>query len=140
MKSRDIGVLTQCERLALLAVSEKFDLLKYPDIYPEEVKLADDVILATEAVELVNNYDNDWGLPPPVDMGIDPWSPKVAKFNFLAKFMDITGMTPVRKTETYPPEFHIQECLDFFNSKEGIPEELLKEMQKGLAIIRKHSL
>jgi hypothetical protein len=93
LKRYGIGILEDCEEAILLSVAIHFNLPLYTNIYPDEVEKADAIMLSTEASQLLNVYHNDWGLPDPIDLEITPWTPKEAKFNFYAKYMDITGLT-----------------------------------------------
>lgn len=66
---------------------------------PPEVKRADLIIVATEARDLMANHPTMWDLPlPPIEgIRIDPWTPDVAKTQFLRRFETL------RKEQSHGP-------------------------------------
>lgn len=60
---------------------------------PERVRVADAVMLATEARDLMPFKKEHWGALQvrPRDERIDPWIPKVAEFRFLERFRWLDG-------------------------------------------------
>ena len=63
-----------------------------PDVLPVSVQHADNVLLATEARDLMSRPTNAWApMPLPLDEWISPWSSALAKERFLARFADLGG-------------------------------------------------
>lgn len=72
------------------AVGTRFgvDLMKLPP----EVKHADEVMLSTEARDVMAKPPQPWiPLPQPLVERIVPWSPREAKLRFLERFMELTN-------------------------------------------------
>lgn len=70
-------------------IAERFGLV-WP--WPEIVKRADDVLLATEARDLMARPVNAWApMPAPWGNRIEPWIPTMARAKFLASFQRLTG-------------------------------------------------
>lgn len=67
-------------------IARKFQL-KYP--WNKNVKKWDNKILADEAVEFHENYDNDWGIGLPIGIDIVGYSPEIAKTRFMKRFNDL---------------------------------------------------
>ena len=58
---------------------------------PRSVSHADDVLLATEARDLMPGGGRDWRLmPEPLEVPIHPWDWRVSEIRFLARFRDLT--------------------------------------------------
>lgn len=69
------------------AIAEKFGLI-FP--WPDDVKEADNVLLATEKRDLVVPNDQDWGpMPDPLPGTIRGWSAPVAKGQFLRRAKEL---------------------------------------------------
>lgn len=75
------------ENRTLQAVAEKFCL---PWPMAEFIHAADDILLATERRDLMNECDMDWDLTAePLPGRIEPWSCEEAEEAFLATFHDL---------------------------------------------------
>lgn len=78
----------QAERGIEIAIAKRFGL---EAIIPRSVKLADEILLATEARDLMND-PQDWNLQAnPLPARIIPWPHYKSKDNFLARFRKLTG-------------------------------------------------
>jgi hypothetical protein len=79
---------------SLLQVAAQGFGLSWP--IPEAVHRADDRLLATEARDLMAPPPQSWGLTAePLAEEISPWSPALAKQNFLARFHELTREPPL---------------------------------------------
>lgn len=59
---------------------------------PDDVKRADEALLATERRDLMNHGDRDWQLrEPPMDGAIHPWSSDEAHRIFMRRFGELVG-------------------------------------------------
>jgi len=82
----------EIESRVMAAVCERFGM---SPIEPPEIKRIDNAILADEAAQLMAVPPRDWNLPEaPLGIDIDPWSPIVAKAEFLEMFGNLTQMEP----------------------------------------------
>lgn len=73
------------ERVILIAIWDKFGVKNWFDNY-DRIKERDNILLATEARDLMTNMD-DWAtLPPPLTKTIHPLNSRDAKMLFLYKF------------------------------------------------------
>lgn len=72
------------EKRNMECISKKFNL---ENIYCSDVKLADNILLATEVRDLMSKYPAP-GLymPEPMKEIIDPWSPGKSEYEFLTRF------------------------------------------------------
>lgn len=67
-----------------------------PEQMPRCVMIADKTLLATEFRDVTSADDPDWikeecGVAPLLDVHIDPWLPRVAEDNFLARFAELAA-------------------------------------------------
>ncbi len=69
------------ERKLHVVIAHRFGI---PSVVSAAVKTADDVLLATEARDLMGV--DDWPLPPPLRRTIVPWTPAEAEARFLELF------------------------------------------------------
>lgn len=75
------------EKAMQQAICKRFSL---PEEEPESVKLADKVLLATEARDLMSPLRVDWVVPwKPLPFKIDPLPPKEAKELFMNRFYEL---------------------------------------------------
>ncbi len=91
LKQSEIGDgYLQVEHNLMRTICRRFSLT---ETMPEPVKVADAVMLATEARDLMPNKPEHWrGLVvKPDDEHIAAWSPKEAKQHFLERFHDLDG-------------------------------------------------
>lgn len=71
------------------AIAKKFNL---SELEPESVKIADKIILATEARDLMSPLRSDWDWPfEPVPFIIKPLPPKEARKLFMNRFFQLKG-------------------------------------------------
>lgn len=84
------SILTLAEGWAQWVVFRKFGIT---DWSPEDVKAADNAMLATEARDIVTDSTDDWWLPePPIKWHIEPakcWDWRRAEVMFLARFEEL---------------------------------------------------
>jgi len=76
----------ELERRMMAAICERFGL---PAAMPEEVRDADDVVLATELRDLWQEPPANclsWAGAEPMEQRIRPWCPEVAKDLFMVRF------------------------------------------------------
>ena len=73
----------------ILAINKHFGL---PDKMDPKVKEADEILLSTEARDLMGEPPRAWHkMPPPLEEKIVPWTFEEAEFNFLEKWDYLTG-------------------------------------------------
>jgi len=85
--SGQTGDFADVENRILLAVFE-FSRIELP--LPEAVKCCDNIMLSTEARDLMGNPPEPWpNLPEPFDEEIFPWDSRTAEEMFLQTFDDI---------------------------------------------------
>lgn len=73
------------------AVFKRFGL---PEVLPDAVKRADLILLRTEQRDLMNADGEEWSATKdfaPLAQRIEPWSPKMAQAQFIARFLDLTA-------------------------------------------------
>lgn len=76
----------------MFAVCERFGMAYENNLLWHDVKEADNVLLATEARDLMKPPPVPWApMPPPRAEFIDPWAPEKARSIFLQRFADLTG-------------------------------------------------
>jgi hypothetical protein len=69
------------------AIAERFGI---PDVIPSGVKWADEVVLATEARDLMNMAHGRWAIDvEPIAGQIKPWTPDEAEHAFLDRFQEL---------------------------------------------------
>lgn len=91
-------IYSEAEQQVMAAVASRFGLGGAPEgdwNMPRSVHRADEVLLATEARDLMGNsalerWDSLTGIEPLEDP-IVPWAPKMAAFLFMARFKELTG-------------------------------------------------
>lgn len=72
-----------------IAICKRFGL---PEKEPRSVKLADKLLLATEARDLMSPLHPDWKQPmEPLPFKIEPWSPDKAEDMFMKRFYELWG-------------------------------------------------
>ena len=79
------------ERQLETAISERFEL-QYP--YPDEVKWADNVLLVTEARDLmhgVKGWSETYQTIEPLEEHIEAWTPEIAELKFLGRYYSLIG-------------------------------------------------
>jgi hypothetical protein len=87
---RQMPTYVEAERRVEACVREAFNLI---EDHGELIKLADDVLLATEKRDLKPRGRRDWRLtrePIPAPYHITPWAPVDARARFLWKFRQLT--------------------------------------------------
>jgi len=67
-------------------IAQKFKL-RYP--WNADVKKWDNKILADEAVEFHDSYNNDWGIGSPIGLDIVGYSPEFAKVQFMKRYKEL---------------------------------------------------
>lgn len=78
------GKYRKLEELFMKVICEKFDI---PEREPPEIKEADNNMLLTERRDLLLEQEEEWGIPGnPVPERIIPWSPRISKAEFLARY------------------------------------------------------
>jgi uncharacterized protein len=78
----------EIEARVMAAICTRFGL---PASMPRSVKIADEILLATEARDLMSAPPADWCLrESPIVERIEPWGHHVAKAEFLARFYELT--------------------------------------------------
>lgn len=83
-----LGGYREIESGVMAVVCKAFDL---PPEMPDEVKRVDEAILADEAAQLMAAPPRDWCLrEPALGIGIVPWSPEVARVQFMQRFLELT--------------------------------------------------
>jgi len=88
-KSGKFDNYLEFENIMQRAICKKFGL--QPDM-PESVRMADDMLLATEARDLMSPMHKDWiNLTDPLPFTITPLSHDDAKLLFLKRFEELTG-------------------------------------------------
>lgn len=71
------------------AIADRFNV---PDKMPPSVKMADDLLLSTEARDLLTPKRDDWQLlMEPLPFKIIPWSQQEAKNLFIKRYCQLTG-------------------------------------------------
>lgn len=81
------------------AICNRFNL---PKDMPASVKVADDLLLATEARDLMSPLHPEWtNMVEPLPFKIVPLPPAEAKALFLARFAELTGIIVVEDTSGY---------------------------------------
>jgi len=89
-RSGQFDAYLEFERVMQLAVCKRFDL---PEKEPPSVKLADTLLLATEARDLMSPLRTDWVQPvEPLPFKIDPLGPREAKDLFMKRFFELMKM------------------------------------------------
>ncbi len=91
LKQSEFGAeYRRAEGVLMATVCERFGMVK---TQPQRVHLADAVLLATEARDLMPFKKEHWvGLAVrPLDEKISPWMPKVAEFRFVERFRWLDG-------------------------------------------------
>jgi 5'-deoxynucleotidase YfbR-like HD superfamily hydrolase len=91
LKQSDAGTeYRAAERRLMRAICDRFSM---SPTEPEAVRLADAVMLATEARDLMPNKPQHWAalMVRPHHERIAAWSPKEAKQQFLYRFHDLDG-------------------------------------------------
>jgi hypothetical protein len=74
-----------------IAICKRFGL---PEKEPASVKLADTLLLATEARDLMSPLHPDWRQPvEPLPLKIDSWGPDEAEDRFIKRFYELWGHT-----------------------------------------------
>jgi len=87
----DIPEFMEIENRIQGIISMKFNIL-YPRCFHEPIKQADNILLATEARDLVN-FMNDWAaLPEPLTDMILPMSMFAVEMLFLTRFAEYGGL------------------------------------------------
>ena len=77
------------ENLGLFIIAQRFNL-NYPP--PEEIKKADNIMLATEKRDLCETPPREWQpLEHPRDEEIKPWNPHESEIKFLKMFGELWG-------------------------------------------------
>lgn len=72
-----------------IAICKRFEL---PEKEPFSVKLADTLLLATEARDLMSPLHPDWKQPvEPLPLKIEPWGPDKAEDMFMKRFYELYG-------------------------------------------------
>ena len=81
------------ERQLEVVVSEKFSLLSHTGLAMKQVKIADNIALATEQRDLMGPPPKAWDLygAKPMKEVIVPLNPKEAEINFLDRFEELGG-------------------------------------------------
>ena len=90
-----IGGFERAELNLMISIADAFDLPYYTNFtssfLPESVRVADDRMMCTEAVQLMAPLHPDFKLPAdPYSFRILPWSPAHAKKRFLERFKELT--------------------------------------------------
>jgi hypothetical protein len=65
-----------------------------PEVLPDAVKRADLILLRTEQRDLMNADGEEWSATKdfaPLAQRIEPWPPKMAQAQFIARFLDLTA-------------------------------------------------
>jgi hypothetical protein len=80
------------EARLMLAVCQRFGL---PERQPDAVTHADEVLLSTEARDIMHGEKAYWRklTAPPLRERIRPWLPEVAEFEFLRRYRELGGVT-----------------------------------------------
>jgi uncharacterized protein len=94
----------EIERGIELAICERFNL---PFGMPNSVKKADEIVLATEARDLMKNTSNLYLPFPPMDEPILCTSPPVACQRFIARFQYLTQPPEPRRLKSETKEYLI---------------------------------
>ncbi len=90
-RSGQFEAYIQFEAQMQTAICKRFGL---EDKEPESVKIADKVMLATEARDLLVNIRSDWKVPHnPLPFKIEPWTPAQAEQAFLERFNELINKT-----------------------------------------------
>ena len=77
------------ENVMMKAICKRFGL---PEKEPPSVKIADTILLATEARDLMIPLRSDWVQPvEPLPFKIESWSPQEAKNQFMKRFFQLIG-------------------------------------------------
>jgi hypothetical protein len=81
------GAYRLAEATVMGAVARRFDISPNE---PDSVKLIDQVLLATEARDLLGPKPAEWGwMPDPLPGRIEPWTPRLAEVTFLERFAEL---------------------------------------------------
>ncbi len=91
LKQSEIGAgYRLAEARGMRAICQRFSMA---ETMPEAVRIADAVMLATEARDLMPFKPEHWRglMVKPLEDRIAPWSPKEARQRFLARFHDLDG-------------------------------------------------
>ena len=71
------------------AIANRF-CLSWP--IPKGVFIADQILLVTEAQQLIGHDTSDWGIKyPALEEKIEPWTPEEARNRFMARFKELTA-------------------------------------------------
>lgn len=89
---------------SMRAIATKFDFL-YDEETHTEVKIADEILLATELRDVSNaGFINAFTSQLPMKVKIEPWCPEYAKKMFLERFTELTnGRYPIREMPMAEP-------------------------------------
>jgi len=89
------------EKIMQIAVCQRFNLLEEE---PESVKIADKIMLATEARDFMSPMRSDWkNQYQPIMFKLESLSPAEAKLVFIKRFFELTG-----KPENYDEYLRIK--------------------------------
>jgi 5'-deoxynucleotidase YfbR-like HD superfamily hydrolase len=79
----------EIETTVMRVICERFGLIGE---MPESVKRTDEILLATEARDLMQRPPRDWKLrEKPLEKRIVPWSAREAELSFLDRFAELAG-------------------------------------------------
>lgn len=84
IKNMNIGILKECEENILKMIVEKYGL-SFPE--PEEIKIVDTALLATESIKLMSKHPSKWNLSEsPLEIVIYPLMSNTIEYIFLKEF------------------------------------------------------
>lgn len=79
----------EIEAAIWVVIAEKFGVMR---AIPASVSRADEILLATEARDLMTRPPNAWApMPNPLPQRIEPWTSALAKTEFLARFRELNS-------------------------------------------------
>ena len=88
-RSGKFDFYVEAESLMMKAICKRFNL---PEEEHASIKMADQMLLATEAVNFMSPLHNDWiNKYPPSDYKIESMLPDEAKLFFISRFCEIVG-------------------------------------------------
>jgi len=86
-KAKEFEAYRNAEAKLMLVICEVFGL---PPLEPDEVKVVDKRILATEARDLTMSHGRGWSMSyEPYDFHIVPWSPEEARIKYMSRLHEL---------------------------------------------------
>lgn len=86
---RELPKLKEMEAITMEAISAKFGLV-WP--FPDEVKMADNIMLVTERRDLLTDSSLEWNVDAEATSArVEPWDPNTSESAFLATFKELAA-------------------------------------------------